>query len=42
MINHLILDESYDIDDAEDLADKTLKDLDLWPEPIEDEPANES
>jgi len=33
MINHLILEEMMDIDDAEDLAEKTLKELDLWPLP---------
>ena len=36
MINYLILEDTLDIDEAEDLADKTLKDLDLWPEPAED------
>lgn len=33
LINHLILEEMMDIDDAEDLADKTLRELDLWKEP---------
>jgi hypothetical protein len=33
IINHLILEESVDIDEAEDLADKTLRDLNMWPEP---------
>ena len=30
LINHLILDESMDIDDAEDLAEKTLQEVNLW------------
>lgn len=33
LINHLILEEMMDIDDAEDLADKTLRELNLWKEP---------
>lgn len=37
MINYLILEDTLDIDEAEDLADKTLKDLDLWPTPSEEE-----
>lgn len=36
MINMLILDEMMDIDAAEDLADKTLRDLDLWGDPKPD------
>ncbi len=32
MINYLILEDTLDIDEAEDLADKTLNDLNLWPE----------
>jgi len=32
MINFLILEEMMDIDDAEDLAQKTLNELNLWPE----------
>lgn len=32
LINHLILEEMMDIDEAEDTADKTLKELDLWKE----------
>ncbi|MDF1497384.1 MAG: hypothetical protein P1P90_04990 [Patescibacteria group bacterium] len=36
MINYLILEDTLDIDEAEDLAEKTLNDLDLWPEPTED------
>lgn len=35
MINHLILEEMIDIDDAEDIADKTLRELNLWPDPVE-------
>ena len=42
MINYLIIDESLDIDDAEDLADKTLKELNLWPDPVEDEAGQEA
>ncbi len=42
MINHLILEEMVDIDDAEDLADKTLRDLNLWPEPTAETPAPET
>lgn len=37
MINYLILEDTLDIDEAEDLAEKTLNDLDLWPAPTEDE-----
>lgn len=33
IINHLILDEMMDIDAAEDLADKTLRESGLWPTP---------
>ena len=33
LINHLILEEMMDIDEAEDLAEKTLREADLWPEP---------
>ncbi len=32
LINHLILDEMMDIDEAEDLAEKTLKEVNLWTE----------
>ncbi len=39
MINYLIIDDSLDIDAAEDLADKTLRDLDLWPLPVEEDNA---
>ena len=31
IINYLILEEMMDIDEAEDLAQKTLNELDLWP-----------
>ena len=45
LINHLILEEMVDIDEAEDLADKTLRDLNLWPEaekPVEPVPGEEA
>ena len=32
IINHLILEEGLDIDEAEDLAEKTLREVNLWPE----------
>ena len=32
IINHLILDEMMDIDEAEDLAEKTLRETGFWPE----------
>lgn len=32
IINHLILDEMMDIDEAEDLAEKTLRGTGFWPE----------
>ena len=32
IINHLILEEMVDIDEAEDLADKTLRETGFWPE----------
>lgn len=32
MINFMIIDELMDIDEAEDLAEKTLQDLNLWPD----------
>ncbi|MBD3281722.1 hypothetical protein GF391_03160 [Candidatus Uhrbacteria bacterium] len=38
MINYLILEDTLDIDEAEDLAEKTLNELNLWPEPAQDEP----
>lgn len=39
IINHLILDEMMDIDESEDLADKTLRELNLWPEEKKEDPA---
>jgi hypothetical protein len=33
LINYLILDQSFDIDEAEDMTDKTLRQLNLWNEP---------
>jgi hypothetical protein len=30
LINHLILDEMVDVDEAEDLADATMTELGLW------------
>ncbi|HVM91002.1 MAG TPA: hypothetical protein VMU11_03850 [Verrucomicrobiae bacterium] len=33
MINALILDELMDIDEAEDLIDKSLREFNLWGEP---------
>lgn len=30
IINHLILEESVDVDDAEDVADAALNELNLW------------
>lgn len=30
MINKLILDDGMDIDEAEDITDKTIRELDLW------------
>ena len=33
IINHLILEEGVDIDEAEDLAEKTLNESGLWGEP---------
>ena len=38
IINHLILEESVDIDEAEDVADKTMRDLNLWPDPVVETP----
>lgn len=32
MINYLILEDTLDIDEAEDLAEKTLTELNLWPD----------
>lgn len=37
LINHLILEDSYDIDEAENITDRTLRAMNLWNEPrIED------
>lgn len=33
LINHLILEEMLDIDDAENRTDKTLRMMNLWNEP---------
>jgi hypothetical protein len=33
LINHLILEDMLDIDDAENRTDKTLRALNLWNEP---------
>jgi len=30
MINHLILEEMIDFDDAEDLAEKTIRESGMW------------
>jgi hypothetical protein len=38
LINHLILDEMMDIDEAEDLAEKTLQEVNLWTEGDKEEP----
>jgi hypothetical protein len=35
LINHLILEESMDVDEAEDLVEKTLNGLGLWSEKSE-------
>lgn len=32
LINHLILEEMMDVDEAEDLVEKTLNELGLWEE----------
>lgn len=48
LINHLILEDMLDIDDAENRTDKTLRALNLWNEPTleeilrEDPPADAS
>lgn len=39
IINHLILEEMMDVDEAEDVADKTLNALNLWPMDETDPPA---
>ncbi|MBU1349127.1 hypothetical protein KJ781_03605 [Patescibacteria group bacterium] len=41
IINHLIIEEMMDIDDAEDLAEKTLHETGFWPESTVDEPASD-
>ncbi|MDD5438542.1 MAG: hypothetical protein PHC70_05395 [Patescibacteria group bacterium] len=38
LINHLILDEMMDIDEAEDLAEKTLQEVNLWKDEDKQEP----
>lgn len=37
MINKLIIDEMMDIDEAEDLIDKSLREFSLWGEPTLEE-----
>lgn len=37
MINKLILEEMMDIDEAEDLIDKSLREFNLWGEPTLEE-----
>jgi hypothetical protein len=37
MINRLIIDEMMDIDEAEDLIDKSLREFHLWGEPTLEE-----
>ncbi len=37
IINKLILDEMMDIDDAENLIDKSLREFNLWNEPTLEE-----
>ncbi len=49
MINHLILEEMMDIDEAEDLVDQSLREFNLWGEPrledllkdLEDDPPSD-
>lgn len=36
MINHLILEDGLGVDDAEDTADKFIRECGLWPVPIFD------
>lgn len=36
MINQLILEDLVDFDEAEDLVEKTIRELDLWPVPVEE------
>ncbi|OGL73172.1 hypothetical protein A3E39_01555 [Candidatus Uhrbacteria bacterium RIFCSPHIGHO2_12_FULL_60_25] len=40
LINHLILDEMMDVMEAEDVTEKTLRDLNLWP--VEEKPKDGS
>lgn len=40
LINHLILEELVDVDEAEELTEDTLSQLDLWPKE-EDKPIPE-
>lgn len=48
IINHLIIGEMMDIDDAEDLAENTLRETGFWPEmaaadlPADDAPEDSS
>jgi hypothetical protein len=37
LINHLILEDSMDVDEAEDVVESTLNGLALWPENGEEE-----
>lgn len=41
LINHLILEELMDVDEAEDLTEDTLRQLDLWPPDEAEAPAGE-
>jgi hypothetical protein len=38
IINHLILEEMLDIDEAEDLAEKTLRDTGFWNDDTKNNP----
>lgn len=38
IINHLILDEMMDIDEAEDLAEKTLRETGFWNDETKNNP----
>ncbi|MBI4139127.1 hypothetical protein HY479_03185 [Candidatus Uhrbacteria bacterium] len=42
IINHLILEELMDIDEAEDLAEKTLRETGFWPEQEITDPSSPS
>lgn len=35
LINHLILEQGVDIDEAEDIAEKTMRETGFWNEPAE-------